>query len=337
MNLPDTTCPDSSRNPLNLSRRDALRLFGLTGVAALLPSTRLLAKDAAPAPSLQGDQPRHYRFKVGDFEALCLNDGGFAMPPADSPFGVNQPREKVAESLQAAFLPTDLVHMTFNVLLLRTPDGLVMIDAGTGNLFGPTAGHLPTALRAAGVDPKQIDVIIITHMHGDHFGGLLDASGQPVFPNAELFIHRKEHAFWAGGESDRLGDSAKGARRYLDAFKDKWQFVEGGDKPAPGIEIIDAFGHTPGHINLAITSGNEQLLHFVDIAHHSAISFAHPEWVIAWDVLPELGIESRTKVMDRASADKARVFGAHMPFPSLGHVRRAGKAFEYVIEPWVVV
>lgn len=335
----------------SLSRREALRLFGLGGAGALLGSSTLGAGIAAAPrtappdltlpttvpPSLAGPQPAHYRFKIGGVEALAVCDGGFAMPPPDSPFGVGEPREKIAAVLDAAMLPTDLVRLVFNVLLVRLGPELVMIDTGCGPVFGAAGGQLVANLAAAGVRPEQITAILITHMHGDHFGGLLDADKRPVFPNAKLFIHRVEHAFWSGGECEALGaDTVAGVRSYLDAFKGRWQLIAGGERLIEGLEIVDAFGHTPGHFAIAITAGGEQLFHFVDIVHHHAISFAHPEWRIQFDVQHDAAIATRQRLLDRLAADKARVFGAHMPFPSLGRVRRAGKAYEYVIEPWVM-
>jgi glyoxylase-like metal-dependent hydrolase (beta-lactamase superfamily II) len=318
----------------NLSRRDALRLFGLAGAGAFLGSTLLRAGDGAPGatpaagPTLAGAQPGFYRFKIGALEALAVNDGGFGMPPADSPFGIGEPREKITEVLREALAPTDMVRLPFNVLVVRMGAELLMIDAGCGSVFGPAGGRLVGNLAAAGVKPEQITGIIVSHMHGDHFGGLLDAGGQVVFKNAKVFMHRVEHAYWT-----EKGD--EGVQKYLNAFKGRWQFVAGGEKLVEGLEIVETFGHTPGHVAIAITSGDEQLFHFVDVVHHHAISFAHPEWVMQYDVQPDVAIATRKRVLERVAADRLRVFGAHMPFPALGRVRKAGAAYEYVIEPWV--
>ncbi|BET65122.1 MBL fold metallo-hydrolase [Opitutales bacterium ASA1] len=306
-----------------------MRLLGLGGTAALLgASTTRRASAAAPEASLVGAQPAHYRFKIGSLEALAVNDGGFAMPPADSPFGVGEPRERIAEALAATLTPTDLVRLQFNVLLVRIGGDLVMIDSGCGNVFGPNGGRLIANLAAAGVQPTHVTAILITHMHGDHFGGLLDAEGRPAFPNAKVFIHRVEHEHYSA-----QGD--EGVQKYLRAFEGKWQRIAGGDKLFDGLEIVDAFGHTPGHFVLTITSGGEQLFHMVDVTHHHALSFAHPEWKLQFDVQSDAAIATRKRMLDRLATDKPRIFGAHMPFPALGRVRRAGDAYEWSIEPWV--
>jgi len=321
--LPET----ASSFRAGVSRRDALRFLGLAGAAAWISPT--LARAAAPAAAtLAGAQPGYYRFKIGELEALAVNDGAFAMPPADSPFGIGEPREKIAATLTDALMPTDLVRLPFNVLLVRLGAELVMIDAGCGPAFGPAGGRLVGHLAAAGVAPEQVTGIIISHMHGDHFGGLLDAQGEVVFKNASVFIHRTEHAHWT-----TKGD--ENVQKYLNAFKGRWQLVAGGEKLLGGLEIAEAFGHTPGHIMVGIHSGGESLLHFVDVVHHHVLSFAHPEWVMKFDEQSDVAIATRKRVLDRCAADRARVFGAHMPFPALGRVRRAGEAFEYLVEPWV--
>jgi glyoxylase-like metal-dependent hydrolase (beta-lactamase superfamily II) len=325
------TLPASTLRSPSVSRRDALRLLGLAGAGALLgPALARAAGNpaTAAAPSLAGAQPGHYRFSIGSIEALALNDGGFAMPPPDSPFGIGEPREKVTEALNSALVPTDLVRLPFNVMLLRLGAELVLIDAGCGPAFGPAGGRLVANLATAGVMPEQITGIILSHMHGDHFGGLLDANGEVVFRNAKVFMHRVEHEYWTANGDENV-------QKYLHAFKGKWQLIGGGEKLLGGLEIAEAFGHTPGHIMVGVHSGSESLLHFVDVVHSHVLSFAHPEWVMKFDVQSDVAIATRRRVLDRCATDRTRVFGAHMPFPALVRVRRSGSAFEYVIEPWM--
>lgn len=342
MKLPLQNRPVTS----NFSRRDALRLLGLAGTAALFTPSLLRAAEptATPIlpPTLSGTQSGFYRFKIGALEALALNDGGITPAVADSPFGVGEPRENVIATLHDAFLPTDKVQLPFNVLVVRIGSELIMVDSGCGPVYGAAGGRLVANLAAAGVKPEQITAIILSHVHGDHFGGLLDANKEPVFKNAKLFIHRQEHAFWTGSSPDlsamKFPEENKkaaivGAQTYLNALKGKWQFITGGDKLLDGIEVVEAFGHTPGHIALLLSSGSDQLLHFVDAAHNNAISFAHPEWIVAFDTQPQVAIATRRKLYDRAAADRVRVFGAHMPFPALGHIRATSGHYEFVIEP----
>lgn len=322
------TLPASqSRSPV--SRREALRFLGVAGLGAFVGSALARAADASSsgAPSLAGAQPGFYRFKIGSFEALAIQDGGMAMPPPESPFGIGQPREKVAEVLQDALIPSDMVRLPIHVLLVRIGSELVMIDAGCGSVFGPVGGQLTANMAAAGVKPDQVTAIFISHMHGDHFGGLLDAEGKAVFKNAAVFMGRTEHAYWT-----EKGDES--VQKYLNAFKGKWQLVAGGEKLLGGMEVVETFGHTPGHVSLMFSSGTDQLFHVVDVVHNHVISFARPEWQMKFDVQSDVAIATRQRVLDRCAADKARIYGTHLPFPSLGRVRRAGSAFEFVPEPW---
>jgi len=337
-------------NTSALSRRDALRFLGLAGAAAFLPSLVARAADAesrapqpaAPVgstPSLAGAQAGYYRFKIGEFEAVALDDGGFGGPLTEAPWPTGD-REKLAADLATAFLPNDRFALPFNVLLVRMGAELVLIDTGCGPLYGPTNGKLASRLAAIGIKPEQINAVFLSHVHGDHFGGLLDAqTNAPVFTNAQHFINRREFEFWTGNTPDLTAIPEKSravAQNCLNALKGRWQFIAPGDKLLPGLEIIDAPGHTPGHIAFQFASGNEQLLHFVDIVHHHAISFANPEVPIAYDVLPQVAVATRKRLLDRAAADHTRLFGAHMPFPALGYVRKIGDHYEHVIEPWAV-
>jgi glyoxylase-like metal-dependent hydrolase (beta-lactamase superfamily II) len=328
-----------------LSRRAALRVFGIAGTAALLaPLAGRSAETAATAaPAAAGAQPGFYRFNIGSFEATAFVDGGMAGPVSDLQFWPGHGPEEVGASLKTAFLAPDQIRIPFCVLLVRMGAELVLVDSGAGSLFGPVGGKLPAQLAAAGVRPEQITAVILTHAHGDHMGGLLDpVSKKPVFKNARHFIHRREFDFWTASSPDlsglRLPEADKqgfiaGAKAHLAALT--FDKIQGGEKLLDGIEIIDAPGHTSGHIALLFSSGGDQLLHLVDAVHHHVLSFAHPDWSIAFDADPTLAVTTRKKLLDRAASDRLRLFGAHLPFPALGHVRVTAKdRYEHVIEPW---
>lgn len=332
-----------------VSRREALRWMGLAGVGLIAGARSVstaseIDSTAAGAPLAQ---PAFYRFKIGAFEAIAFNDGAFNPPVAQSPFGVGEPVEAKVAVLREAFLPIETVNLQFNVLLVRMGTEWVLFDAGCGAVFGAAGGRLAAQMAAAGVKPEQINAVFLTHAHGDHFGGLFAGEERAlVFKNATHFAGRAEFDFWTGASPDvsalrqpeegRKGMVA-GARGALEALRGKWQLIAPGDKLMEGLEVIAAPGHTPGHLVFLISSGGEQLLHMADISHHHAFSFARPEWVLAFDVQPEVAEATRRKLLDRAAADRLRVFGAHMPFPALGHVKALeGGRYEYVIAPWTV-
>jgi len=167
-----------------------------------------------------------------------------------------------------------------------------------------------------------------------------------VFQNAKHFVGRAEFDFWTGASPDvsalrQPEEGRKGmvssARAALEALRGKWQLIAPGDRLIEGLEVIAAPGHTPGHLVFLMSSGGEQVLHMADIAHHHAITFARPGWVLAFDVQPELAEATRRRLLDRVATDRLKVFGAHMPFPALGHVKAlAGRRYDYVISPWAV-
>lgn len=339
-----------------VSRRDALRLLGLGGATALLASSGGLraAETAAGSTSASseaklGAQPGFYRFKIGAHDAVALNDGGFSVSFDQSPFaaGVTDGPAQIAALLKDTFLPADKVQLPFNVLLVRIGSEFVLVDSGAGSMFGAAGGKLRAHLADAGVKPEQISAVLISHAHGDHIGGLIDdETKQPVFKNATHYIGKREFDFWMGANPDLsqflLGaDAAKqmvsAAQGVLGAMKPKLHLIAPGEKLIDGVEILDVPGHTPGHLAFLFSSGDDQLLHFVDAAHHHALSFAHPEWTFAYDAQPSVAVASRKALLDRAAADRLRLFGAHMPFSALGHVKSvAGGRYEFVIAPWAI-
>jgi len=324
-----------------LSRRQALRLLGLSGAAfAALPSW---LRAAGAAPELAGAQPGFYRFRIGEFEALALADGGIKGPLPQMNWWANAENQAVVDALYASFEPPQ-IELGFSVVLVRAGNELVLVDTGCGNLFGAIGGKLPASLAAAGLHPDQVTTVILSHAHGDHMGGLVDpATGQIAFRNARHLVHGAEYDFWMNGTPDlsavRLPADAKAtsivnARKMLGALQGRWERVNPGDQPVPGVTIVDMPGHTPGHVGVLFAQGNERLLHVADALHHHTLSFQHPEWQFAADVLPGVAIQTRRRIMVQAAAERTRIFGAHLPFPCLGHVRTEGDHFQYVFEPW---
>jgi glyoxylase-like metal-dependent hydrolase (beta-lactamase superfamily II) len=332
---------------MRIDRRDSLKLIAAGASAALVglgAGTRPLYGAAAPADKTAGatQGAGFYKFKIGDIEAALVSDGSFLFAPPYPLFGANATKEKVDEALKAAFVSPEHVPAQVNTLLLRVGKEIVLIDSGCGNAFGPTTGKLLPNLAAAGVQPDEVTVVIVTHAHPDHVCGLHN-SGKPVFRNARYFAHKDEIAFWTAPHVDLSRSTApaemkkglvneavwafKAMEGKLEPFENKKRIIE-------GIEIVAAPGHTPGHSGLLIASGDSQLLYVTDAAHHAAINFAHPDWHVAFDADPVEAAKSRRALLDRAAADRVLVSGAHLPFPAVGHVRAKDNAFEWVPAVW---
>jgi glyoxylase-like metal-dependent hydrolase (beta-lactamase superfamily II) len=327
---------------LQLTRRETLSRLGATAglgaAAALLPPA--VASAAVPAPS--GEQaPGFYRFKLGSFEITSLTDGPIALTPL-SILGTNAPEDELRRLLADNFLPTDAANIFTNVMLVNTGRNLALIDAGGGR-WQPTTGRLLQSLAAAGIDPADVDTIVISHGHLDHLWGVADREAGVVhFPNATLHLSEPEWELWsdagnAASFPDELDWLLEGSVRTLELIADRVEVFKAGAEIVPGIATVDAPGHTPGHSASLIESEGEALLCLGDAAVHPLVSFAHPEWHFGFDMDAEQASAARRRLLDRAATDRLLTTAYHMPFPGLGHVARDGGAYRWVPEPWRLI
>ena len=330
-----STLPLSRRRLLTGGLAAGLTGGLLTGLAGSgLAFSTFAARAAAPLVGMS--QPGALRRRLGAFEITALLDGYLELGP-DLIIGYDP---KIGDPLRAAAFATGpAMRGPVNAFLLNTGDKLVLIDAGTSDKMGPTLGHLPKALEAAGVTPEQIDAVLITHMHPDHIYGVLTPGGQPMFPNAELLLPEADHAFWyddaaLNAAPEMMKGFFLGARQAADAYAKRQTLFKAGEEVLPGITALAMPGHTPGHSGLRIDSDGQSLLVLADVVHVPALQFARPEWSVAFDVDPALAAETRKKVLDMASADGVMVAGMHLGFPGFGHVARDGDAYRYVVASW---
>lgn len=296
-----------------MKRRSILKL-SLAAPFLSLGATALRAE----APAMGASFSRHRRFTLGQFEVTTLLAG---TSPRDNPqgiFGTNVTPEIFAEVSAAAFLSTEVSQFFFTPVVVNTGAQLVLFDTGLN------AAGITDALTWAGYTPDQVDVVVLTHMHGDHIGGLSGDAGA-TFPNARYVTGRAEFDHWDMSGND--GFEAK-VRPLADAMT----FLEPDQDVVGGITSVAAFGHTPGHMGYHVESDGARLMLFADLANHPVWSLAHPDWEVRFDADKAVAAESRRRVLGMIATERIPAVGYHMPFPALGFVETHGDGFRWVPE-----
>lgn len=280
-----------------------------------------------------------YRFQIGSLGCTVLSDGYVDYP---SPwFFPNAQPVALAEALEKRRLPHDYILSPYTCLLIETGRRVVLVDTGAGQASS-TTGAIVARLEMAGIRPKDVDAVVLTHAHLDHVGGAVNADLRPLYPNAVYYISDCEWEFWTGSRRDltgmRLPDEMKrsmqdGARRCLEPLRHRIEPVEREMEIVPGVRAIPAPGHTPGHLALRLESGGEQLLNLGDAAVHP-LHLEHPEWENGFDLAADQAATTRRALLDLASdpaaAGHIHLMAFHFPFPSVGRVERRNGAWEWI-------
>lgn len=319
-----------TNDQLNLSRRQLIvgaSVAAAGSVAASLPAS-------AKAPKQGIEAVNYRRVKLGDFEVTTVADGYAAVPKVHPIFGNNQKAEDVSAYMEANFLPGSKMAIPFTPVIVNTGNELVLFDTGNGGGRGPTRGHLAKSIAAAGLKPEQIDIVVITHFHPDHIGGIIDG-GKATFPNARYVTGEAEYNFWTSdkvtGSSDkRMQGRVKLVNDKVKPVAEKMTFLKGGNDVVTGITAIPTFGHTPGHMAFNIESNGQRMVLWGDACNHYVASLQKPEWHVIFDMDKAAAIESRKKILGMVAADKVPATGYHMPFPAIGYVEQQGDAFRWV-------
>ena len=315
----------------------------LTGLALILMASAVSLATApvlAGAPLVKAAAPGYYRVMLGDFEVTALSDGVVALP-VDKLLTNTKP-EKTLKALQKYHLSSP-TETSVNGYLINTGSKLVLIDTGAATLFGPTLGRLANSLKAAGYTPDQIDEVYITHMHGDHVGGLMQGD-QLAFPNAIVRADQHDADFWLSqANMDKAPADAKGAFQgamssinpYIKAGK--FKTFNGDTDLVAGVKAVAARGHTPGHSVYLVESKGQKLMLWGDLMHVAAVQFDNPSVTIAFDSDSKAAMAARKKAYADAAQQGYMVGATHVSFPGLGYVRSEGKGYAWIPVNYVPV
>jgi glyoxylase-like metal-dependent hydrolase (beta-lactamase superfamily II) len=282
---------------------------------------------ATPIGAKASVKPEIYRFRLGCFECLSLSDGSWDYP-LKSVFA-NVPVAQIQEALRRWNLPIDYITTPYTYLVVNTGEHRVLVDMGAGDHLAPRTGKLLQNMHAAGIDPTEIDTVIITHAHPDHIGGTLDGDGRPVYSEANYYMSEEEWNFWFSEVSRERAPArfTNIARQHLTPIQDRVNLLTGESQVVPGIHALPAPGHTPGHIAVSVLCSGKHLLYIGDTVVHP-LHLEHPDWHPIYDILPEEAAASKRRIFDLAAAEKAVVMGQHFaPFPSLGTVIKQGRGW----------
>jgi len=318
---------------LTMSRRGVLATaavaaaFGLQGKKLALINPAHAEAPLEPANGV-------FKYKVGSIEVTSVYDGIWRKPH-DPTFIKNASIEDTKEALAKAGLTTEFMPIPLTVTVLKIGDKYIMIDSGSGvGQWQANATNLPANMKAAGIDREKISTILVSHFHPDHVWGLMEkGTNAAVFPNAELVVSSTEYKWWTDpSRVEKLPEGRRPAgKRIADVFPTwkNWKLVEDNAEVAPGVRMIAAPGHTPGHAAFLVTSGKEQLMASNDTMYVPALLAPHPDWQGAYDQDSAMAITTRHKLIDRVIADKMMVCGAHFPFPGRGTFTKDGNAYAF--------
>jgi len=312
----------------NLTRFAAVLLAALAGLVAV-PNAALAA------PHEHHDQvPGFYRLKVGDLEVTALFDGHgvFDVHWLD---GTKATMDGVAEALRE---DPRLLDVSDEGFLVNTGKQLILVDAGAGTWWGGGAlGRLVGSLRSAGYTPEEVDIVLVTHLHSDHVGGMTTQDGKRVFPNADVYVAKAESDFWLSPEI--AANAPKDAQPFFQSAQaiaapyvkaGKWHTFSGSEPIVDGMQLVPLPGHTPGHTGYEFSSKGQKILFWGDTIHAQRVQLQHPEVTAVFDIDQNAAATTRHQLLPKLAREDVLIAGPHMPFPALGRLRKEGSGYSWV-------
>lgn len=302
---------------------------GATTVGALFPMAQAYADDMP-----RTDAPGYHRLTVGGFKITVISDGQGPLPAMQ----LLQGRKDLIEQALRSESLGDVVLNSHNAFVLDNGKKIILVDAGGGSVIGPNFGKLPGNLAAAGYQPEQVSEILLTHLHADHAGGLMNGA-QRTFPNATVRVNRIDADYWLS--TDRQQSAPAASRRNFDAARASLQpyiaagrlkVFDGETELGNGIIARPAYGHTPGHTMYEVHSEGQQMLLWGDIVHVAAVQFPHPEVAIGFDSDKDEARLEHWRMFSELAQSGQLIGGAHLPFPGIGRIRDTGGS-GYVFDP----
>lgn len=278
-------------------------------------------------------QPGYYHLQLGDIDLIALSDGSISQ---DMSKLLTNVRPGEVKALSNRSFQEPIVQLSVNAYLFKLGGKLILVDAGTSELYGPTLGHLPESIARAGFRPEDVDAILITHIHTDHTGGLMFGD-KIIFPNATIYLSKREYDFWLTPKNYK--EATKEMKPYFEqALLKMGPYVKAGkvktfsygEEIFPGVLPMASPGHTPGHSLYKVSSKSESIVFWGDIMHSALVQFARPEVTIIYDVNPKEAIAERKKAFADAAKNKYWVASDHISFPGIGHIGKDGPGYKWI-------
>ncbi len=317
----------------NVFKRNLTR-FAVALVAVLASFVAVPNATLAAPPQHRDQVPGFYRLKVGDLEVTALFDGA-AVFDAHWLNGTKATMDGVVNALQE---DPRLLDVSDEGFLVNTGKQRILVDAGAGSWWGGgVLGRLEGSLRSAGFTPEEIDIVLITHLHSDHVGGLTTQDGKRVFPNADVYVAKAESDFWLSTEIAAKApkdvqpffQSARAiAAPYIKAGK--WHTFNGSESIVDGMQLVPLPGHTPGHTGYEFSSKGQKILFCGDIVHAQRVQLQHPEVTAVFDIDQNAAAATRLQLLPKLAREDVLIAGPHMPFPALGRLRKEGSGYSWV-------